>query len=235
VHKYFIEKFNVEEYKMNEKALTPYLTLALLLSLVVSLAPQPSLNGQLGMRVNGFWDRILGSSDEPEPSSSLTNASTNGNSKIFLEVSGVSGESVDDSHKQWIDIQSFSMGMSKPSSGTISRSRGNVIIDDIIVVKELDKSSPKLMEKCAQGQVIPSIVIEHCREVGGYFQTVYRYELTNVLITSFHVSGETSKVVPVEEFSLNFEEITVTYTEFGTDGKSKGNVEFTWKVEEGVF
>jgi len=39
--------------------------------------------------------------------------------------------------------------------------------------------------------------------------------------------------IPMEEFSLNFEEIKVTYTENDSTGKSKGNVEYSWKVEEG--
>jgi type VI protein secretion system component Hcp len=69
--------------------------------------------------------------------------------------------------------------------------------------------------------------------VDGSFETVYKYELSNVLITNFYCFGDTSEDAPVEEFSLNFEEITVTYTEFDAEGKSKGNVEFTWKVEEG--
>ncbi len=88
------------------------------------------------------------------------------------------------------------------------------------------------MERCAKGQVISGAVIEFCRDMDGSFKTVYRYELSNVLITNFYCSGRTSEDVPVEEFSLNFEEITVIYTEFDDDGKSKGNVEFTWKVEE---
>jgi len=34
--------------------------------------------------------------------------------------------------------------------------------------------------------------------------------------------------------SLNFEEIKVTYTECDpSTGKAKGNVEYSWKVEEG--
>jgi len=32
---------------------------------------------------------------------------------------------------------------------------------------------------------------------------------------------------------LNFEEIKVTYTECDSSGQSKGNVEYSWKVEEG--
>ena len=64
--------------------------------------------------------------------------------------------------------------------------------------------------------------------------TYYRYELKNVLVTSYNVSGSgQSEDVPMEDFSLNFEEVKVTYTENDNKGKSKGNVEYSWKVEEG--
>lgn len=36
---------------------------------------------------------------------------------------------------------------------------------------------------------------------------------------------------PIEEISLNFEEIKVTHTECDSAGLSKGNVEYSWKVE----
>ncbi len=38
--------------------------------------------------------------------------------------------------------------------------------------------------------------------------------------------------VPTEDFALNYEEIKVTYTENDNKGKKKGNVEYSWKVEE---
>jgi type VI protein secretion system component Hcp len=62
--------------------------------------------------------------------------------------------------------------------------------------------------------------------------TYYKYELTNVMVTSYSISG-TGDDIPMEDFSLNYEEIKVTYTENDSAGKSKGNVEYSWKVEEG--
>lgn len=222
----------MEVFKISEKALTPYITFVLLLSLMANLAPHPINMGDVGSRVNGFWDDLLGSSDTSDSPPSSTDTGS-GISKIFLDMAGIDGESTDSFHSQWIDIQSFRFGMLKPtSSTTMTRRRGDIILEDIIITKKLDKSSPKLMEKCAKGQVISEVVIEFCRDLDGSFETVYAYELTNVLITNFHSSADTSEDAPIEEFSLNFEELTVTYTEFDSDGKSKGNIEFTWKVEE---
>ena len=64
--------------------------------------------------------------------------------------------------------------------------------------------------------------------------TYYRYELKNAQITHYQIGADTDgDGVPEIDMSLNFEEIKVTYTECDSEGKSKGNVEMTWKVEEG--
>jgi len=36
----------------------------------------------------------------------------------------------------------------------------------------------------------------------------------------------------MEELLLSFEEIKVTYTECDSNGQTKGNVEYNWKVEK---
>jgi len=63
--------------------------------------------------------------------------------------------------------------------------------------------------------------------------TYFVYELTNARVTSYSISGSGETDVPVESFSLNFEEFKYVYTEFDESGESKGTVEASWKVEEG--
>ena len=59
-------------------------------------------------------------------------------------------------------------------------------------------------------------------------------ELKNVQIARYALSGSgQAEQVPVEDFRLNFEEITVTYSENDASGSSRGNVEYSWKVEPG--
>ena len=52
------------------------------------------------------------------------------------------------------------------------------------------------------------------------------------MVTSYQVSGG-DQDKPSETFSLNFEEIKVTYTEMDEKGSKKGDVKYGWKVEEG--
>jgi type VI protein secretion system component Hcp len=87
-----------------------------------------------------------------------------------------------------------------------------------------------------KGKVFPKVEI-HVTASGddSSRSTYYKYELTNVRVTSYSVngSGHSAGDAPMEQISLNFEEIKVSYDRAGTRGKSKGKVETTWKVEQG--
>lgn len=161
----------------------------------------------------------------------LVGSTIDADAAAYLKLGDIKGEATDSEHKDWIDVLSFEQSMRKSGEGATgaTRQRGDVIMDDIVVVKELDKSSPKLAESIAMGTVIPKVEFELTSSAGTY----YKYELTNVMVTSYSVSG-TADERPTEQVSLNFEEIKTTYTEYGSDGKKGGNVETSWKVEEGT-
>ena len=156
----------------------------------------------------------------------------------YIKFDGVDGESQDKDHKAWSDLLSFSQAVHQPGGGATgqSRRRGDVILDDIVIVRQLDKSSPKLAESVMLGKVFPSILVNFTRDTDEGRVTYYRYELKNVMVTSYSVNiqvDDAGNDVPVEQFSLNFEEIKVTYTETDNTGGKKGNIEYSWKVEEG--
>lgn len=155
----------------------------------------------------------------------------------YIKFDGISGEAKDKDHKGWSDLGSFQQGISQPGRGATgpTRRRGDVILDDVVCAKELDKSSPKLAEAICKGKVFPKVEIHVTASTTDAGRvTYYATELKNVVVTSYDVSGSgQSDEVPMETFSLNFEEIKVTYTECDSAGQKKGNIEYSWKVEEG--
>lgn len=166
---------------------------------------------------------LIGTSDEAEAAA-------------FLKFEGVDGESTDQAHDKWIDVLSFSHSMHIPVGATAgtTRERASAVVEDFTITKELDKSSPKISEKLLMGEVIPKVEIELTANYGGSRATYLKYELTNVMVTSYSISGSgQSGDVPMESISLNFEEIKVTYTENDSSGRSEGNVEYSWNVEKG--
>ena len=164
-----------------------------------------------------------------------------GTAAYYIKFDGIDGEALDKNHSGWSDLQSFDQAMRTPiggatSDGTLTRRRGDVVLEDIVLVKELDKASPKLAEAVASGKVFPKVEIHVTASyTDAGRQTYYAYELTNVLVSSYSVGGSGSvDDVPTEQVTLNFAEIKVTYTENDSAGNKKGNVEYSWKVEEGA-
>ncbi len=155
---------------------------------------------------------------------------------MFIKFEGVDGETQNKDHIGWCNALSFSQGQILPDGGIIgSRQRGNVVFEDIVVIKELDKASPKLAEAVCKGNVFPRVEIHLTRSYAGLV-TYYTYELKNVLIVGYRIGGSGySEHVPTEELSLSFEEIKVAYTEFDEGGRAKGNVEYEWRLEEGAI
>lgn len=153
----------------------------------------------------------------------------------YMKFDGIDGESQDKDHKNWIDVMSVQQGITKPGAGETgaARRRGDTILQDIYVTKLLDKSSPKLAEAVCKGKVFPKVEIHFTASITDKGrETYFAYELKNVSVSSYNLSGN-AQDKPVESLSLNYEEIKGTYKEVDAKGSAKGNVEWSWKVEQG--
>lgn len=156
---------------------------------------------------------------------------------LFIKFDGIDGECNDKDHKNWSDLLSFSWGLHKAGAGATgqTRRRGVVTVEDVVVTKEVDKSSPKLAEAVCSGKVFPKVELHDTASYGETRATFLKYELKNVLVSSHNLAAAGGgDAVPTETVSLNFEEVKQTYVEYDAKGGKKGNVEMTWKVEEGT-
>ena len=134
---------------------------------------------------------------------------------VFIKIGDIKGEATDEKHKDWIDVESFSWGMT--NSGTThvggGAGAGKVEVHDFSFVKKIDKSSPVLFLHCANGKHIPDTTIDICR-AGGDKQCYMKYELKDAIVSSCNVAGNTNSGndKPIESLSLNFAKIKWTYT-----------------------
>ena len=112
----------------------------------------------------------------------------------FIKFEGVEGEAQDKDHKGWSDLASFSQTLHKPGSGTgPTRRRGDVVLEDIVIVKEIDKASPKLAEAVCKGKVFPKVDIHLTASYTDSGRvTYYAYELKNVQVVNYTISGASS-------------------------------------------
>lgn len=118
-----------------------------------------------------------------------------------------------------IELLSVSQAIDRPGTGTgATRRRGDVVLGDIVIVKKIDKSSPKIAQAVCGGKRFAHVEIDgrSINEKGERLE-YYRYELKNVRISSYSFSSLLGDV-PTEEIKLNYEEIRWTY--FPQDGSA---------------
>lgn len=151
---------------------------------------------------------------------------------MFAKYDGIDGEATDAQHENWVDILTLDWGAHQADAGTTgSRRRGSAVVEDLIMTFDYETAAPKLLDKCLKGEIVPQLDIELTATYGGTRVTYLKYELKQVMVTSYHVnaSGDDGTGPPTVSVANSFEELTVTYTEFDESGAAAGNVETNYR------
>jgi type VI secretion system secreted protein Hcp len=139
---------------------------------------------------------------------------------VFLKLEGIPGESQDTAkHKDWIQIESFSFGMSR--TATAPGQTGRVDLDAVAVHKRIDKSSPILMLKCCTGEHLPEAVLEYQKTLPTGQDVVYlKIKMSDLLVSGYSLSGGGGggTSLPVDTLSLNFTKIEMSYIPYDESG-----------------
>lgn len=132
----------------------------------------------------------------------------------YLQLEPIKGESTDEKHKNWIEVFSFSHGLSQHGSGAISsgatRVAGKVDVQDFIVTKRLDLSSPYLNKNCCMGKHLDKAVVEICKSTGQK-EVFMKYTFENVVVSSINIGGGVGQEFPVETVAFSFGKVKWEY------------------------
>ncbi|WP_108842408.1 Hcp family type VI secretion system effector [Kushneria phyllosphaerae] len=162
----------------------------------------------------------------------------------YLKIDGIPGESLDDKHKDWIELLSFDFGASQSTSATASSAGGasaeRVNLSEFRVQKFIDKASAKLFEACCKGQHIKEITM-HVNRAGGDKVRYMEVKMEEVIVSSTNMEGtsvstgfeqdqsEDRHDLPHETIKFNYARIKITYTQQKrSDGQGGGNVAGGW-------
>ena len=147
----------------------------------------------------------------------------------FLKMGDIKGEATDESHKEWIIIQALTAPLTRTiqqGARDQQRSRGETTAGDVVIVRQLDKSSVKLQEACATGKFFASVEVHFTTDVKGKREPYLKYVLSDVIVTSYNFHGVASgDPVPTEDITLNYAKAEWTYvTVDPKTGDPKGQV-----------
>ncbi len=140
---------------------------------------------------------------------------------IYVQIDGINGNVTAAGHEKWIEAHSMSFGLGRAIGGgrpgsVKDRESSIPSLSEIVITKTMDETSPLLFIESCIGIAKP-VVIHFCR-TGDQTQTYMEYTLSNVLISSYEVSGSGDSI-PSEKLSFNYDKIEVKYTPYDDNHK----------------
>jgi type VI secretion system secreted protein Hcp len=131
----------------------------------------------------------------------------------FLKIDGIKGESQDDKHKDEIQIESWSFGLTQTGSFGAGGGggAGKASFQDFHITSKSNAASPKLFLASATGEHIKSAILT-CRKAGGKQEEFLIYTMSDILISSYQTGGHgASGELPMDQFAINFAKIETSY------------------------
>jgi type VI secretion system secreted protein Hcp len=152
----------------------------------------------------------------------------------FLKIDGIQGDATADGHTNEIELTGWhfggtnagGFGVSGPGGGA-----GKVQVNDFVFTMHADKSAPKLFEAMATGKHIPNATLS-IRKAGGSAVDFLKVTLTNLLVSSFHTSG--NGLLPGIEVALNFAKVEMEFKTQNNDGTAGGSVKAGFDLQKGT-
>ena len=151
---------------------------------------------------------------------------------MFLKLETVDGESLDDAHKKEIDVLSWEFGAEQTGTAHLGGGSGGgrVEIQDVVVRKRSDRSSPILFSLCCKGDHISKAELT-VRKAGGTPLEYLKVRLAKVLVTGYSTGGADRDDQLIETVRLNFAKARVEYTPQKDDGSGAPSVNKGWDIE----
>ena len=150
---------------------------------------------------------------------------------IFAKLGDIKGESLDDKHKDEIEVLSFAWGVN--NAGSMSHGsgggEGKATFHDLTIVHKIDKASPVLMQACATGVHLKEATITN-RKAGKGQQEYLIIKMNDVLVTSV-THGTAVNTDDNEQVTLAFAKVALEYKPQKADGSLEAGIKFAYDLK----
>jgi type VI secretion system secreted protein Hcp len=156
---------------------------------------------------------------------------------MFIKIDDIKGESVDDKHKDEIDVLAWSWGLTQ--SGTAHSGSGGgagkVHVNDLSITKYVDRSSPILIKSCCSGKHLKTALLV-VRKAGGDKPLEYlKITMEDVLVSAVTTGGSGGEDRLTENVTLNFARVKLEYTpqksaSAGGGGGADASIPMGWDI-----
>lgn len=155
-------------------------------------------------------------------------------SDIHIKVDGIKGESTQVSHRDEIEVESWSWAVTNPvpaGGGSGGRS-GKPQFADLVFTHRADRASPELWKACALGRSLASAVLTVSQSGGRAAQDYLTITLRDVRVTSVSLSDAADDSQrPAESVSLAYRKAEYHYRPQKADGSLGPAVKFGYDLK----
>ena len=150
---------------------------------------------------------------------------------MFMKISDVKGEAKDGTHKDEIDVLSWSWGMNQSGTGHVGGGLGSgkVNVHDMSFTKYVDVSSADLMLACCNGKHFGEAKLT-VRKAGENPLEYLIVTMTDVIVSSVSTGGSGGADRITENVALNFAKVKVDYTEQTAGGAAGAKPKMGWDI-----
>jgi type VI secretion system secreted protein Hcp len=151
-------------------------------------------------------------------------------SDIFAKIGDIKGESLDDKHKDEIEVLSFSWGVANtPNVGAGGAGAGRATFHDLSFTHTIDKASPSLLQACATGTHLKEATITH-RKAGKGQQEYLIITMNDIIITGVSLD-DSSGTAGSENVTLAFAKIDLEYRRQNPNGSLDPGIHFKFDIK----
>lgn len=150
----------------------------------------------------------------------------------YLQIGDIKGESMDDKHRQWIEVHNVSWGVTQPRATAISTAGGHTSgkaeVHEVVFDKLADIASPVLFQTSAAGKTLPKATFHFFRADGDGSRVKYfEIELENVMLSSVLPTSGNGGII-TEKVNLASSKFKCTYTQQKIGGGAGGSTAGGW-------
>lgn len=151
---------------------------------------------------------------------------------IFLNIPTIEGDSLDATHKGWIDIDNLAHSIALPTGpgsrrAASGRSVQSATADVFHLSKAVDLSTIRLQEAVIAGKAFKEAIVEVTRRTSDDDVVFLRYTLGNCAVTQWNLQAAETGVA-TEQFELAFTQLTTAFTPTSAAGREGSPVDFGW-------
>jgi len=130
-----------------------------------------------------------------------------------MQYKDIKGDVTAAGHEGWVELKSFKWGVgrriSSPTGAAANRESSAPTVNEIVVTKDTDDSTPKFLNEAYRGER-ENVQIDFCKTDGGNLEVYLTVTLEDSMV-SCHTFDSNGDARPVETLRLNFTKVEVKH------------------------